>query len=68
MALCSYFHIFMLNTKDGSTVRYGTPQFCEEIRYAGTVRFFCDGTGTVRWYGTPFLLWYGYGTLVRGLI
>ena len=20
---------------------------------------------TVRWYGTPFLKWYGYGTLVR---
>ena len=38
-------------------VRYGTVHlnFCEEIRYAGTVRFFCDGTGTVRRYGTPFL-------------
>ena len=20
------------------------------VRYVGTVRFFCDGTGTVRWY------------------
>ena len=64
MVLCLYFRIFKLNTKDGSTVRYDTPNFCEEIRYAGTVRFFvtvrvryvgtvrlfCNGTGTVRWY------------------
>ena len=41
--------------------------FCKEIRYAGTVRFFCDGTGTVHWYGTPFLQWFRYGTLERGL-
>ena len=36
-----------------STVRwYGTVRlnFCEEVRYAATVRFFCDGTGTVCWY------------------
>ena len=31
-------------------VRYGTPQFL--LR------------STVRWYGTPFLQWYGYGMLV----
>ena len=49
-----YFHIFILNTKDW---QYGTVRrnFCKEIRYAGTVRFFCDGMGMVRWYGTPFL-------------
>ena len=27
--------------------RYGTL-----VRYVGTVRLFCNGTGTVRWYGT----------------
>ena len=54
----------MLNTKDGGTVLLN---FCEEIRYAGTVRFFCDGTGTIRWNGTPFLQWYRYGTLQHGL-
>ena len=45
------------------TVRmYGTVRlnFCDEVRYAGTVRLFCNGTGTaclfcdvtdtVRWY------------------
>ena len=32
-------------------VRYGTPQFLRR--------------DTVRWYGTLFLWWYGYGTLVR---
>ena len=37
--------------KDGSTVRHGTPQFL--LR------------STVRWYGTPFLQWYRYGTLVQ---
>ena len=45
-------------TKDGSTVRYvGTVRlnFCQEVRYADTVRFFCNGTGTLRWYGTPFV-------------
>ena len=55
---------------DGSTVRYvGTVlfNFCKEVRYAGTVRLFCNGTGTVRWYGAPFLKSYGYGTLVRCL-
>ena len=34
---------------------------------AGAVSLFCNGTDTVRWYGTFFLLWYGYGTLVRCL-
>ena len=49
--------IDLLTTKDGSTVRYGTlvrygtPQLLRR----GTVRFFCDGTDTVRWYGTSFL-------------
>ena len=38
-------------------VRYGTVRldFCYEVRYAGTVRLFCNGRGMVRWYGTPFL-------------
>ena len=48
-------------------VRYGTLRFifCSEVRYAGTVRFFWNGTGTVRWYGTLQKLnwstvrWYG---------
>ena len=35
----------------GLAVRYGTPQFL--LR------------STVRWYGTPFLYWYGYDTLLR---
>ena len=39
------------------TVRYGTL-----VRYV-TLQFLLRGT--VRWYGTPFLEWYGYGTLVR---
>ena len=36
---------------------YGTVRlnFCEEVRYSGTVCFFCNVTGTVRRYGTPFL-------------
>ena len=38
-------------------VRYGTL-----VRYV-TLQFLLRGT--VRWYGTPFLEWYGYGTLVR---
>ena len=63
--VCLYFHIFILNTKDGSTVRYasifarryGTLVryaffVMERVRYVGTVRLFCNGTGTVRWYGT----------------
>ena len=40
-------------SKDGSTVRrYGMVRlnFCQEVRYAGMVRFFCNGTGTLRWY------------------
>ena len=43
--------------KDGSTLRYGTVRlnFCLEVRYAGPVRLFCNGKGTVRWYGTLFL-------------
>ena len=49
MVLCLYFHIFILYTKDGSTVRY-TPQFLRR--------------GTVRWYGTLFF-GDGTGTLVR---
>ena len=52
------------------TVRwYGTVRlnFCKEVRYAGTVRLFCNGTGAVRWYGTPCFKMYGYGTLVRCL-
>ena len=38
-------------------VRYGTL-----VRYV-TLQFLLRGT--IRWYGTPFLEWYGYGTLVR---
>ena len=49
----------------GTLVRYGTPQFLPRstvrwydtpffvmvrVRHVGTVRFFCKGTGTVRWY------------------
>ena len=49
----------------GTLVRYGTPQFLlrsrvrwygtfffvmVRVRYFGTVRLFCKGTGTVRWY------------------
>ena len=48
----------------GTLVRYGTPQFLlrstvhwygtfffmVRVRYVGTVRLFCKGTGTVRWY------------------
>ena len=37
--------------KDGCTVRYDTPQFL----LRSTVHLFCNGTGTLRWYGTPFL-------------
>ena len=40
---------------DGSTVRkYGMVRlnFCEEVRYGGTVRLFYNGTDTVRWHGT----------------
>ena len=41
----------------GTVRRYSTVRlnFCQEVRYAGTVRFFCNGTGTLRWYGTPFV-------------
>ena len=62
MVLCLYFHIFMLNTKDGGTVRYASI-FAKrygtlvryaffvmvQVRYIGTVRLFCNGSGTVRW-------------------
>ena len=41
----------LVTSKVCSTVRYVTPQFLRR--------------GTVRWYGTFFLRWYGYGTLVR---
>ena len=53
----------------GTVRRYDTVRlnFCLEVRYAGTVRFFCNGTGTVRWYGTLFSQRYGYGSLVRSL-
>ena len=36
----------MLIKGGGSVRRYGTPQFL----LRSTVRFFCNGTGTVRWY------------------
>ena len=49
-----YTFIFLFLTPR-MAVQYRTPKFSEEIRYAGTVRFSCDGKGTVRWYGTPFL-------------
>ena len=53
----------MLNTKDGSTVRYASI-FAKRygtlvryaffvmvrVRYVGTIGLFCNGTGTVRWY------------------
>ena len=29
--------------------------FCKEVRYAGTVLFFCNGTSRLRWYASPFL-------------
>ena len=51
-------------SKDGSTVRYASifaKKYGTLVRYA----FFCNGTGTLRWYGTPFVWWCGYGTLVR---
>ena len=34
--------------------KYGTVRlkFCEEVRYAGTIRLFCNDAGTVRRYGT----------------
>ena len=50
----------MMAVRIGTVRRYGTVRlnFCQEVRYAGTVRFFCNGTvrlfrkgtGTVRWY------------------
>ena len=61
MVLCLYFHIFMLNTKDGRRVRYASifaKRYGTLVRYAffvmvrvryfGTVRLFCNGTGTIR--------------------
>ena len=41
---------------NGSTVRYGTPQFL----LRSTVRFFCNGMGTVRLFrkGTGTVRWY----------
>ena len=48
-------HFFERNCVQGW--QYGTVRlnFCQEVRYAGTVRFFCNGTGTLCWYGTPFV-------------
>ena len=68
MVLCLYFHIFILNTKDGSTVRYASI-FAKRygtlvryaffvmipVRYVSTVRLFCNGT-LVRYVGTWFEL------------
>ena len=44
----------------GTVRRYGTPQFLRRgtvrffvmvrVRYVDTVRLFCKGTGTLRWY------------------
>ena len=39
--------IYVVEGKDGGMVRtYGTPQFL----LRSSVRHFCNGTGTVRWY------------------
>ena len=39
----------VVKSKDGNTVRYGTPQFLlKGMQYTGTVRLFCNVTGTVR--------------------
>ena len=52
----------MLKVTEKKSVRCGNQgwqydtvrlNFCYEVRYAGTVHLFCDGTGTVRWYGMP---------------
>ena len=53
----------IVRTKDGSTVRYGTLVRYGTPRFLlrGTVRFFCNGTGTVRRYGT--LVCNGTGTV-----
>ena len=37
---------------DGTVRKYGTPEFLRRSTVRGTVRFFCNGTRTVRWYGT----------------
>ena len=45
----------VVKSKDGSTVRYVSTvclNFCQELRYAVTVRFFGNDTSTARWYGT----------------
>ena len=34
--------------QNGTVLKYGTAQFL----LRSTVRLFCNGTGTVRWYGT----------------
>ena len=50
--------------------RYGTPQFL----LRSTVRSFCNGTDTVRWYGTlqklnwSTLRWYGTAQGARYVI
>ena len=35
--------------KYGTLIRYAF-FLMEWVRYVGTVHFFCNGTGTVRWY------------------
>ena len=44
-----------LKTWVNSTTSLGKDGSTKRVRYVGTVRLFCNGTGTVRWYGTPFL-------------
>ena len=53
MVLCLYFHIFMLNTKDGSTVRYASI-FAK--RYGTLVRYAFFVMVRVRYVGTWFEL------------
>ena len=45
LVLC---HWLKLRLKLRIALRYGTPQFL----LRSTVRFFCNGTGAARWYGT----------------
>ena len=53
MELCLYFHIFILNTKDGSTVRYASI-FAK--RYGTLVRYAFFVMVRVRYVGTWFEL------------
>ena len=51
MVLCLYFHIFLLNTKDGSTVRYASifaKRYGALVRYAWFVMVWVRYVGTVR--------------------